>query len=246
MALPKIDAPVYEIDLPLSKKHIRFRPFLVKEQRNLMMALESDDKQTIERNIRQVLHNCTLTENVDIDSLPIIDVEFYFLNLRARSVGEIVESNYRCENMVQLENRTDPTPCGNSMKTKINLLEIGVEMGATKEVINLTDTISIKLKYPEFSVLESVAKINNATDMAFDMIISSIEYIYDGQQYYYAKESTKKELNDFLESLNQDQFAKIEEFFENLPKLNKKIEMKCSKCGYDHSIEVEGLDSFFD
>jgi hypothetical protein len=246
MALPKIDAPVYEIDLPLSKKHIRFRPFLVKEQRNLMMALESDDKVTIEKNIRQVLHNCTLTENVDIDSLPIIDVEFYFLQLRARSVGEIVESSYRCENMVQLENQTDSSPCGNSMKTKVNLLDIQIEMGATKEVIKLTDTISIKLKYPEFSILEKVSKLTNTTDMAFDMIINSIEYIYDGQQYYYAKESTNKELSDFIESLNQDQFSRIEDFFNNLPKLNKKIEIKCSKCGFDHSIEVEGLNSFFD
>ena len=246
MALPKIDAPVYEIDLPLSKQHIRFRPFLVKEQRNLMMALEADDKATIEKNIRQVLHNCTLTEKVDIDSLPILDVEYYFLQLRARSVGEIVESRYRCENIVQDEIRTDARPCGNYMEAKVNLLEIKPEIGVTKEVINLTDSISIKLKYPQFSVLEKIAKDDSVTDMAFDMIINSIEYIYDGQQYYYAKESTKEELQDFLESLNQDQFSKIEEFFSNLPKLNKTIEMTCNKCGFHHTIEVEGLDSFFD
>ena len=88
MALPKIDTPVYELDLPLSKQHIRFRPFLVKEQKNLMMALEADDRETIERNVRQVLTNCTVTERVDIDKLPVLDVEFYFINLRARSVGE--------------------------------------------------------------------------------------------------------------------------------------------------------------
>ena len=95
MALPKIDTPIYELTLPLSKKNIRFRPFLVKEQRNLMMAMESDDKDTIQKNIKQVLHNCTLTENVDIDSLPILDIEYYFIQLRARSVGEVVENKYR-------------------------------------------------------------------------------------------------------------------------------------------------------
>ena len=177
MALPKIDAPVYEIDLPLSKQHIRFRPFLVKEQRNLMMALEADDKATIEKNIRQVLHNCTLTEKVDIDSLPILDVEYYFLQLRARSVGEIVESRYRCENIVQDETRTDARPCGNYMEAKVNLLEIKPEIGVTKEVINLTDSISIKLEYPQFSVLEKIAKDDSVTDMAFDMIVESIEHI---------------------------------------------------------------------
>jgi hypothetical protein len=240
MALPKIDVPIYELDLPLSKKHIRFRPFLVKEQRNLMMAMESDDKETIEKNIRQVLHNCTLTENIDIDSLPIIDVEFYFLNLRARSVGEIVENKYRCENIV------DDKKCNNLMDSQLNLLDIKVDMnGSVDDNIQLTDKISIKLKYPEFSILERSTNFENATDMAFDMIVESIESIFDGEQFYYAKETDPAELVEFVESLNQEQFAKIEEFFNNLPKLNKTIEMNCKKCGFHHIIEVEGLESFF-
>jgi hypothetical protein len=240
MALPKIDVPIYELDLPLSKKHIRFRPFLVKEQRNLMMAMESDDKETIEKNIRQVLHNCTLTENIDIDSLPIIDVEFYFLNLRARSVGEIVENKYRCENTV------DDKKCNNLMDSQLNLLDIKVDMnGFVNDNIKLTDKISIKLKYPEFSILERSTNFENATDMAFDMIVESIESIFDGEQFYYANETDPSELVEFLESLNQEQFVKIEEFFNNLPKLNKTIEMHCKKCGFHHTIEVEGLESFF-
>jgi len=178
MALPKIDAPVYEIDLPLSKKHIRFRPFLVKEQRNLMMAMESDNKETIEKNIRQVLHNCTLTPNINIDALPIIDVEFYFINLRARSVGEVIETKYRCENEV------NEKPCGNLMDTSVNLLDIKVDFKEdAKDVIQLTDTIAIKLKYPEFSMLERATKFDSATDMAFQMIVESVEYIFDGEQY---------------------------------------------------------------
>lgn len=239
MALPKIDAPIYELTLPLSKKQIRFRPFLVKEQRNLMMAMESEDKETMEKNIKQVLHNCTLTENVDIDSLPIVDVEYYFIQLRARSVGEVVDNKYRCENVVE-----DKT-CGNMMNVKFNLLDIKVDHNDIKDEIQLTDKISIKLGYPKFSVLDASKNIETATDMAFEMIIDSIVNIYDGEQFYYANEVAKEELVEFVESLNQEQFGKIEDFFSNLPKLNKTLEIDCGKCGFHHTIEVEGLENFF-
>jgi hypothetical protein len=240
MALPKIDTPIYDLELPLSKKKIRFRPFLVKEQKNLLMAMESGERESIEQNVKQVLNNCTVTEGIDIEKLPVIDIEYYFLQLRARSVGEIVENKYRCDNTV------DEKVCGNIMETSLNLLEIKVEnVVEGKDVIELTDTISIKLKYPEFSVLNKLSKLTNVSDIAFEMIAESVEYIYDGEQFHYAKEVEKKELVEFIESLNQQQFSKIEDFFANLPKIEKKIEMKCSRCGFDHSLDVEGLESFF-
>lgn len=240
MALPKIDTPIYELDLPLSKKHIRFRPFLVKEQRNLLMALEANDPETTEQNIRQVLHNCTLSEDIDVDTLPVVDVEYYFLNLRARSVGEISESNYKCNNTV------DGKECGNIMEVKVNLLDIKVEMDdALPDVVKLTDNITIKLKYPEFSIMKKIKNSENAADFAFSVIAESIEYIHDGEQFYYAKETEPAELVDFIENLSNEQFGKLEEFFENLPKLKKKIDFKCNKCGFDHHIDAEGLESFF-
>ena len=240
MALPKIDTPVYEVTLPLSKKNIQFRPFLVKEQKNLMMAMEADDSETIERNIRQVLHNCTLTENVEINKLPVTDIEYYFLQLRARSVGEMVENKYVCTNIV------DDKECGNRMEASFNILEIEVEINPDiKDIIKLTDKIAIKLKYPEFSIVEKLKKKDSAVEVAFEIIVDSIEYIFDGEQYYYANETPKEELMEFLESLNQDQFSKLEEFFNNLPKMNKKLDVKCNKCGFDHSIAMEGLESFF-
>ena len=240
MALPKIDTPIYELDLPLSKKHVRFRPFLVKEQKNLLMAMESGDSKSIEQNVKQVLNNCTVTENIDIEKLPVLDVEYYFLNLRARSVGEIVENKYRCDNQV------DGSACGNIMETSINLLDIKIEgVKENNDVIQLTDTISIKLKYPEFSVINKLSKLTDVSDIAFEMIADSVEYIFDGEQFYYAKETTTEEMVEFIEGLNQQQFAKIEDFFANLPKLEKKIEMKCSRCGFEHKLDVEGLESFF-
>lgn len=240
MALPKIDVPTYEIELPVSKTKVKFRPFLVKEQRNLLMAIESLESSTIQQNIKDILYNCTLTESVDVDKLPIIDVEYYFINLRAKSVGEIVESRYRCNNEVNGQE------CGNIMEKDVDLTKIKVQMKEdVSPEIQLTPNISIKLKYPEFGIVKDSLKYENINDVTFNMIAQSIEYIYDGQQFYYANESTSEELVEFVEGLNQEQFSKIENFFNNLPKLKETLDIKCSKCGFDHKIEVEGLESFF-
>jgi len=240
MALPKIDVPTYEIELTVSKTKIKYRPFLVKEQRNLLMAIESSESTTIQQNIKDILYNCTLTEGVNIEKLPIIDVEYYFVNLRAKSVGEIVESRYRCNNVV------DDVECGNIMEKEVDLTQIQVQMNEDVSAeIKLTSNISIKLKYPEFGIVKDSLQYENINDVTFHMIAQSIEYIYDGEQFYYATESTPEELMEFVEGLNQEQFGKIENFFNNLPKLKETLDIKCSKCGFEHKIEVEGLESFF-
>jgi hypothetical protein len=132
------------------------------------------------------------------------------------------------------------------MTAELNILEIQPDMtNVVNDIIQINNAISVKLKYPEFSVLERANKFESITDMAFDMIAESVEYIFDGEQYYYAAETEPDEIIEFIESLSQEQFSKIENFFNNLPKLNKKIEMDCKKCKFHHTIEVEGLDSFF-
>jgi hypothetical protein len=205
-----------------------------------MIAMEADDKESIERNVRQVLTNCTLTKGINIDKLPVIDIEYYFINLRARSVGEVVENNYICTNTV------NDVQCGNKMETSFNLLEIGVDIDPeNKDTIQLSENITIKLKYPEYSLIEKINKKESAVDIAFDIIVDSIEYIYDGEQYYHAKDSTKQELMEFIEALSQSQFAKLENFFDHMPKIRKTLEVKCKKCGFDHSIAIEGLENFF-
>ena len=240
MALPKIDVPTYEIELPVSKKKIRYRPFLVKEQRNLLMAMESSESGSVHDAIRDILYNCTMTEGIDIEKLPIIDVEFYFINLRAKSVGEVVESKYRCNNDV------DGKECNNLMEHKIHLLDIKVQMDKTVSPdIQITEKLSIRMKYPEFGIIKDSVNIVDETALTFNMLARSIEYIYDGDQFYYAHETPIEELVEFVENLNQAQFEKIEKFFNNLPKMSEKIEMNCSKCGFHHSFKVEGLESFF-
>jgi hypothetical protein len=240
MALPKLDVPSYEIVLPVSKTKIKFRPFLVKEQKNLLMAIESNESSTIQQNVKDILYNCTLTEGINIDKLPIIDVEYYFVNLRAKSVGEEVESRYKCNNVVE------DKECGNIMKKDINLLELKVQMdeSITPE-IQLNNKISIKMKYPEFGIVQDSLKYEDITDITFNMIANSIEHIYDGEQFYYGNEAQPGEMLEFVEGMNQEQFAKVEEFFNKLPKLKETIELTCSKCGFEHKIDVEGLESFF-
>jgi hypothetical protein len=238
--LPKIDIPTYEITLPVSKKQIRYRPFLVKEQRNLLMAMESDDSASVHAAIRDILYNCTLTENVDIEKLPIVDVEFYFINLRAKSVGEVVESKYRCNNIV------NDKECNNLMEHDINLLDVKVEINdAISSEIQLNDKLMIKMKYPEFGIVKDSINLENETAVTFNMLAQSIEYIYDGEQFYYGHETPLQEMIEFVEMMNQEQFIKIENFFNNLPKMKNKIEMRCSKCSFQHVIDVEGLESFF-
>jgi hypothetical protein len=240
MALPKLDVPTYEIELPISKKRIKYRPFLVKEQKNLLMAIESNESNTIQQNVRDILYNCTLTEGVDIDKLPIIDVEYYFINLRAKSVGESVQSRYRCNNEV------DDKECGNIMEKDINLLELKVQIDpSVNPEIKLTNTVSIKMKYPEFGMVQDSLKYEDITDITFNMIANSIEYIYDGEQFYYGHEAQPGEMLEFVEGMNQEQFAKVEELFNKLPKLKETLDIKCGKCGFQHKIEVEGLESFF-
>ena len=240
MALPKIDVPIYEIELPVSKKKIKYRPFLVKEQRNLLMAMESSEASTIQQSVRDILYNCTLTEGIDIEKLPIIDVEYYFINLRAKSVGEVIESKYRCNNEV------NDVECGNIMEKEINLLEIKVQSNdEVSPEIQLDSKLSIKLKYPEFSVIKDSLRYDNINEVTFNMIANSIEYIYDGEQFYYGHEAQPNEMLEFVEGMNQEQFAKVENFFNNLPKLKETLDITCSKCGFQHKIDVEGLESFF-
>ena len=237
--LPKIEAPSYELVLPVSNKTIKFRPFLVKEQKILLMAMESGEKSVIENNIRQVLQNCALTP-IDVENLPLIDIEFFFLNLRARSIGEVIETKYKCENEV------DGKTCGHVNDVSFNILDTQVEMPEEKsDLIPITDTIGIKMKYPDFSVIKKLEQAETITDIGFELVIDCIDYVYDGDNLYHAHETPKEELMQFLESLTKEQFDKLESFVDNMPKLEKKINFICTKCGFNHNINVQGLDDFF-
>ena len=203
------------------------------------MAMEAKEADSINNVVKDILNNCTLTEGIEIDKLPIIDVEYYFINLRAKSVGEVVEAKYRCNNEV------DGNNCNNLMETQVDLTKIQPTNNEISPEISITDKIIVKMKYPEFGVVKDSLNYDNITDLTFNMMASSIEYIYDGEQYHYASEISHQELVEWIQNLNQKQFSQMEEFYANLPELKEKIDITCNKCGYHHEIEVQGLENFF-
>jgi hypothetical protein len=202
--------------------------------------MESDENETIQQAITDILYNCNLTPGIEIEKLPIVDVEYYLINLRAKSVGEVVESRYRCNNEVEGK------VCGNIMNKDIDLTNVKLEQDQIiNPEIKLTGNFIIKLKYPEFSFLKEATKFDDINQLTFSVIAQSVEYLYDGEQFYYANEVETSEMVEFIENLSQDQFEKIENFFDNLPKIRQKIDLKCKKCGFEHNLNVEGLENFF-
>ena len=241
--LPKIDVPVYTIKLISTGKEIKNRPFTVKEEKLFLMASESKEIETIVDTTKQVLNNCILSE-IDIDSLPVFDIEYLFLNIRARSVSEIISVNYNCNNEIKDELGEKTHKCGNVVKLDINLLEIKPsETKKLEKKIQLTNKIGIVMKYPNFNTVTKYD--DNNTENILKLTVSCIDYIYDDDQIYYAKDTPKQELVEFIESLKQTDLEKIQQFFNTLPKIKKDLHFKCGKCGYEEDIVVEGIQNFF-
>ena len=244
--LPKLDVPIYELDLPLSKKKVKFRPFLVKDEKILLMAMESETDESTLLAIKQIIGNCCLSEDVDIETLPITDLEYFFLNLRARSVNEVVELEYKCNNKVKDE-KDEEKDCGNVVRLEVNVLDIKPEVSENHSTkVALTPTMGVVMKYPSFKVVENNEKVEGGEiEKLMNILVNCIESIYTEDSIFYAKDVTKQELSDFVESLTKEQFAKIQHFFESMPKIKKELDFTCKKCGYHENITVEGIQSFF-
>lgn len=242
MALPKIDVPIFSVDLLSTGKKIRFRPFTVKEEKLFLMASESDDVDTIIETTKQVINNCVLDE-IDVDKLPIFDIEYLFTNLRARSIGEVVDIKYRCNNEVEKDGEIGK--CNNVVDLSINILNIHPQKSDEhNSKIEITDKMGVVLKYPSFESLKTYSE-ENELDSTLNMIADCIEYIYDDEQIYYSKDSTKEELIDFIETLQSKDLEKFKKFFDTMPKMKENIHFKCNKCGYEEDILVEGIQNFF-
>jgi len=241
--LPKIEVPIYEVKLISTGKPVQFRPFLVKEQKLFLMNTETDDVESTIKVIRQVLKNCVLND-IDIDSLPVFDLEYLFLNLRARSVSEVVNLKYKCNNIVKLEDNKEKT-CGHINDISFNVLEIQptLKKEHTRK-LKLNDKIGIIMKYPTFETMQkTVGKTEN--DVIMDLIYDSIDQVYDENTVYHMKDNTKEEIVEFIDNLQQKDLENIKVFFETMPKLKKEINYKCAKCGYEENITLEGVQSFF-
>ena len=238
MPLPKIVTPTYDLVLPSTKQKIKFRPFLVKEEKLLVLALESEDQKDITTAIKSVLQSCIKTRGVKVEELPTFDIEYLFLNIRGKSVGEEVEVNIIAPD----DNET-------SVKVEISLDEIEVkEYDDHDTKIKLDDDLMMEMKYPS---LEQFIKTNfdfnekTSVDQSFNLIAACIDKIYNEDEVWAAADCSKKELTDFLEQMNSQQFKKIENFFTTMPKLSHEVTIVNPKTKKKSTVVLEGLSSFF-
>lgn len=234
MALPVMSSVVYNTIIPSTKKAIKFKPFVVRQQKALLIAQQSEDATIMVDTLKSVIKDCVL-DDIDVELLAIFDIEYLFLQIRAKSVGEIVELLFTC------------SACNEQTKISFNLIDMNVitPEGHNKK-IDLGNNVGIVMKYPDISILKQVEKFDeNDVNTVFDIILTCIDYIYDETQVYHAKEYTKEELSTFIESLSSTQFANIQKFFDTMPKLLQKVVYDCPKCGQHHDQVLEGINNFF-
>ena len=241
MPLPKIVTPSYELTLPSNGKKIKYRPFLVKEEKILILAIESGDMKSITTAIKDVLANCVLTKGVNIEELPTFDIEYLFLNIRSRSVGESIDLIITC-----------PDDGKTKVNSTIYIDEIKVKKPKDhKKDIKIDDTYTMRLKYPtldqfiENNFDYEMAEAKESVSAAMNMLSTCIDMIYDSEESWDASESTKEELDQFVDQLNTKQFQQVEEFFKTMPKLSHKIKVLNPKTGVQSEVVLEGLASFF-
>ena len=236
MALPQVVLPTYELEIPSNGKKIKYRPFVVKEEKLLLLAMESEDDGQIEAAVKQLLKGC-IQSRVKIDDLAIFDLEYIFLQIRAVSVGEVVDMNITCQDDGQT-----------TVPYKLNLLEVEVQKpeGHSNKIM-LSDEMGIVMKYPRFDTFISGSIIGKSptADSVIDIIAGCIDQLFDGEDVYDSSTTSKKEFKEFLENLTNSQFEKIQAFFESSPKLEHTIKITNPNTGVENEVVFSGLSSFF-
>ena len=238
MPLPTIETPTYELKLPSSNKKIKYRPFLVKEEKILILAMESQDTSTVANAVKDVLSSCILSRGIKVQKLSTFDIEYLFLNIRGKSVGESIEVMVTC-----------PDDGKTQVPTSINIDEIQVKIDEKhNKDIKLDDNYSLRMRYPS---LDEFVKNNFSTpsdvsvDDTFDLIASCVDQVYSEEESWAAADCTKKELTQFVESLNSSQFKEIETFFETMPKLTHSVKVMNPNTKKENEVVLEGLQNFF-
>lgn len=231
MALPKLETPTYELTIPSNNKKIKFRPFFVKEHKVLMTLSNADDKE-VTRVIKDLVNVCTFNE-IKISDLANFDIEYIFIQLRAKSIGETLDLVINCT-------------CGNKIDYSLNLLNAKVvKKDDHSNKIELTDSIGIEMRYPNFDEVLDAYK-NNDQDEIIELAIKCIKGVYDKNGAYWSSEDqTREEMLNFVNDFTKEQFDKFEKFFVTMPKLEQIIEADCNQCGKHNVIKLEGLQSFF-
>lgn len=233
MALPVQSSPVYTLTIPSTKKKIKFRPFLVKEEKSLLLAEQSEDIETMVNTLKKIIDDCTFNK-INVDSLAIFDLEYILLKLRTKSIGETAELNIPCQKCREMA----------MIRLDVSNLEVTRTPKHTNK-IPLFDDVGIMMKYPGINVLQGLSGNNPDMDAIFNAAIECIDYIYDKENVYHSKDQTKEEIVAFLDGLSREQFDKIGLFFETMPKMEMNINFKCQSCGYNNERTLEGIHNFF-
>ena len=232
MALPKINTVLYDLELPSTGKKVEYRPFLVKEEKILLMALEGKDEKEMSRAIKQILTQCVITEGFNVNKLAMVDLEYLFLNIRGKAVGDVSTVSFEHE-------------CGEIIKLDIDLSKVEIVKNKnTSDLVNITDDIKIRLKPPSIDNVVGAAG-KNQIDLVMEIVRECLVEIIQGKDVFSAQDHTKEELDEFINSLNSGQFQKIQTYYESLPKMKQDIEYTCPKCGETKKETLEGLASFF-
>ena len=234
MTLPVINTPTYELEIPSTKEKLTYRPFLVKEEKILLMAMEEEKDIQLNRALKQVVNNCTF-EKIDVGKLPLFDLEYIFLRIRAKSVGEVAKLQILCEDDGETY-----------VPVEIDLESIEVEFQEDHNTkIEITDDIGLIMSYPTFEYLDFNVEGSDINKL-FDIIASSIHQIYEGEIIHEKVDFNKKELKTFLESLTSEQFQKVQHFFETMPRLRHTVEVENPKTKVTNTVVLEGLNAFFE
>jgi len=237
--LPTIELPTYIVKLPSSMKDVLIRPFTVKEEKLLLMALQSEDSKEIIHTTKQVINNCLVNKDVDIEKLPFFDIDYLFIALRGKSVGESIDVSFKCNNQV------DGNTCGNIFNTKIDIASIKTIKEEIDPKIKVTPTVIVKMKYPTYSTMKTIMDSDTELNKKIHMIVGSIEYIQEKEKIHTLKDMTRDELYGFVEGLTQDQFKKLEYWVDNFPSFVVTAEATCKKCGFLHRLEYSDFTTFF-
>ena len=239
MPLPKLNTPTYELTLPSSNRKVKYRPFLVKEEKILLIAMESEDEKEMQNAVKQILKNCILTRGISVDKLAVFDIEYLFLNIRGKSVGEDIKLNIVC-----------PDDEVTEVEVSVNVEDVKIQKSDNHDsVIQLTDQVAIVMKYPsmEMFVKNNITGENQQkVDTIFDMTIDCISQVVEGEDVLESKSFSKKEMLEFVETFDTQQFQKIQDFFETMPKLSHTIKVLNPKTNVESEVVIEGLSSFFD
>jgi len=238
MALPKVEAPRYELTLPSQDIKVKYRPFLVKEEKILLMAMESQKEQEIYEATKQIVDSCTFN-TLDVEALPMFDLEYLFLNIRAKSVGEISKFKVLC-----------PDDKKTYADVEIDLTKVEVQVDdehTSKIMVDEVRKLGVVMKYPTMEILKSGTNIDNANmEAIFDMLTHCIDHIFEGDKIYPAKDSTQQEIKDFFQSLSQENFAKIKKFFDTMPRVRHEFEVTNPVTKVKSMVTLTGLNDFFE